>query len=155
MEQGRLAACHAFNHNACNSHTTFPFGIYAVPEMSMVGKTEQELTAERIPYEVGIARLRETARGQIMGLDEGVLKILFGLDDRRVLGVHILGEGSTELIHIGQAVMALNGTLDYFIETVFNYPTLAEAYKIAALDAWNRMASYPVLEAVDEELASA
>lgn len=155
MEQGRLAACHAFDHSACNSHETFPFGIYAVPEMSMVGKTEQELTEQRIAYEVGIARLRETARGQIMGLDEGVLKLLFGLDDRRLLGVHILGEGSTELIHIGQAVLALNGTLDYFMETVFNYPTLAEAYKIAALDASNRMASYPLLEAVDEETVSA
>lgn len=155
MEQGRLAACHAFDHSACNSHETFPFGIYAVPEMSMVGKTEQELTEQRIPYEVGIARLRETARGQIMGLDEGVLKLLFGLDDRRLLGVHILGEGSTELIHIGQAVLALNGTLDYFMETVFNYPTLAEAYKIAALDASNRMASYPLLEAVGEETVSA
>ncbi len=154
MEQGRLAACHAFAHGAINSHEIFPFGIYAVPEMSMVGKTEQELTAQRIPYEVGIARLRETARGQIMGLDEGVLKILFGLEDQRVLGVHILGEGSTELIHIGQAVMALDGTLEYFLETVFNYPTLAEAYKIAALDAWNRMASYPALETVNTELVS-
>lgn len=144
MEQGRLAACHAFQKFACHSQPHFPFGIYAVPEMSMVGKTEQELTAERVPYEVGVARLRETARGQIMGLDEGVLKILFGLEDRRVLGVHILGEGATELIHIGQAALALNGTLDYFLETVFNYPTLAEAYKIAALDAWNRMATDPV-----------
>jgi len=155
MEQGRLATCHAFGQTTCKAHQHFPFGIYAVPEMSMVGKTEQELTAARIPYEVGIARLRETARGQILGLDEGVLKILFGLEDRRVLGVHILGEGSTELIHIGQAALALGGTLDYFMETVFNYPTLAEAYKIAALDAWNRIATYPSLEPVTDEAASA
>ncbi len=145
MEQGRLAACHAFQKYACGSQPHFPFGIYAVPEMSMVGRTEQELTAERIPYEAGVARLRETARGQIMGLDEGVLKVLFGLEDRKVLGVHILGEGATELIHIGQAALALDGTLDYFLEAVFNYPTLAEAYKIAALDAWNRMAVDPVV----------
>ncbi len=107
----------------------------------MVGRTEQELTAERIPYETGIARLRETARSQIMGLNAGILKILFSLEDRRVLGVHILGEGATELIHIGQAALVLGGTLDYFIENVFNYPTLAEAYKVAALDAWNRIAA--------------
>ena len=107
--------------------------------MSMVGQTEQELTAQRIPYESGVARLRETARGQILGLESGILKILFATEDRRVLGVHILGEGATELIHIGQAVLALGGKLDYFMENVFNYPTLAEAYKIAALDAWNRL----------------
>ena len=140
MEQGRLAACHAFEHPANSQPGHFPFGVYAVPEMSMVGLTEQELTADKIPYEVGVARLRETARGQIMGLHEGILKILFSLEDRRVLGVHILGEGATELIHIGQATLVLGGTLDYFIENVFNYPTLAEAYKVAALDAWNRMA---------------
>ena len=141
MEQGRLAACHAFNHAANCQPAHFPFGVYAVPEMSMVGRTEQELTADKIPYEAGIARLRETARGQIMGLNEGILKILFSLEDRRVLGVHILGEGATELIHIGQAALVLGGTLDYFIENVFNYPTLAEAYKVAALDAWNRIAA--------------
>ena len=141
MEQGRLAACHAFNHSANSQPEHFPFGVYAVPEMSMVGMTEQELTADKIPYEAGIARLRETARGQIMGLSEGILKILFSLENRRVLGVHILGEGATELIHIGQATLVLGGTLDYFIENVFNYPTLAEAYKVAALDAWNRIAT--------------
>ena len=139
MEQGRLAACHAFNHPANCQPQHFPFGVYAVPEMSMVGMTEQELTEKKIPYETGIARLRETARGQIMGLSDGILKMLFSLEDRRVLGVHILGEGATELIHIGQAALVLGGTLDYFIENVFNYPTLAEAYKIAALDAWNRI----------------
>ena len=140
MEQGRSAACHAFGHGVRSLPDAFPFGIYAVPEMSMVGLTEEALTERKIPYETGTARLRETARGQIMGLDHGLLKILFSLEDRRVLGVHILGEGATELIHIGQAVMALGGTLDYFLHTVFNYPTLAEAYKVAALDAWNRLA---------------
>lgn len=139
MEQGRLAAAHAFGHPLASRPASFPFGIYAVPEMSMVGMTEQELTEKKIPYEAGVARLRETARGQIMGLDQGLVKVLFALEDRRVLGVHILGEGATELIHIGQAAMVLGGTLDYFLDTVFNYPTLAEAYKVAALDAWNRL----------------
>ncbi len=139
MEQGRLAASHAFNGANTNMAQNFPFGIYAVPEISMVGATEQELRKNNIAYEIGLARLRETARGQIMGLSEGILKILFSLDDKRVLGVHIIGEGSTELIHIGQAALVLGGTLDYFIDNVFNYPTLAEAYKVAALDAWNKM----------------
>jgi NAD(P) transhydrogenase len=139
MEQGRLAASHAFNGKNTTAAENFPFGIYAVPEMSMVGMTEQQLTEKQIPYEVGVARLRETARGQIMGLEEGILKMLFSLEDRRLLGVHILGEDATEMIHIGQAVLVLNGTLDFFLENVFNYPTLAEAYKMAALDAWNRL----------------
>jgi NAD(P) transhydrogenase len=139
MEQGRLAACHAFGHLDASFPTTFPYGIYAVPEISMVGVTETELVEKGIPYETGTARFRETARGQIMGLERGILKILFGLEDRRVLGVHILGEGATELIHIGQAAVALGGTLEYFVDSIFNYPTLAEAYKVAALDAWNRM----------------
>jgi len=139
MEQGRRAACHAFGLCDLTQPTHFPFGVYSVPEMSMIGMTEEQLTEQRIPYESGVARLRETARGQIMGLDTGILKLLVALDDRRILGVHILGEGATELIHIGQAVLVLGGNLDYFLETVFNYPTLAEAYKIAALDAWNRL----------------
>ena len=139
MEQGRLAACHAFNHPATSQPANFPFGIYGIPEMSMVGMTEQDLTQKKIPYEIGAARLRETARGQIMGLEGGLLKILFGLEDRKILGVHIIGEGAAELIHIGQASLVLGGTLDYYLENVFNYPTLAEAYKIAALDAWNRI----------------
>jgi NAD(P) transhydrogenase len=139
MEQGRLAACDAFGRQTHTFPEHFPFGIYAVPEISMVGKTEQELSKDGVPYEVGTARLRETARGQILGIDFGVLKMIFSLETRRVLGVHILGEQSTELIHIGQAALALGGTLDYFVENVFNYPTLAEAYKVAALDAWNRM----------------
>lgn len=140
MEQGRQVASHAFGQNNLNNKLeNFPFGIFAVPEMSMVGLTEQELTKKNIPYEVGIARLRETTRGQIMGLEHGMLKLIFGLEQRELLGVHIIGEGATELIHIGQAALVLNGGLDYFLENVFNYPTLAEAYKMAALDAWNRL----------------
>lgn len=139
MEQGRQAACNAFGQSANHQMKNFPFGIYAVPEMSMVGMTEQQLTKDNIPYEVGIARLRETARGQIMGLEHGLLKLIFGLENKELLGVHIIGEGATELIHIGQAALVLKGGLEYFLENVFNYPTLAEAYKMAALDAWNRM----------------
>ena len=139
MEQGRQVAGHAFGQNISNKLENFPFGIFAVPEMSMVGMTEQELTKKNIPYEVGVARLRETTRGQIMGLEQGMLKLIFSLQEHELLGVHIIGEGATELIHIGQAALVLNGGLDYFLENVFNYPTLAEAYKIAALDAWNRL----------------
>jgi NAD(P) transhydrogenase len=139
MEQGRIAACRAFEHDAPDPPAFFPYGIYAVPEISTIGMTEEELREQGIGYESGIARFRETSRGHIMGLETGFLKMLFGLDDRRLLGVHIVGEGATELIHIGQAVLNLQGTLDYFVENTFNYPTLAEAYKIAALDAWNRM----------------
>ncbi len=139
MEQGRLASRHAFGMSLHSHPELFPFGVYAVPEMSMVGKTEEELTKEKIPYEVGIARLKETARGHIMGLQEGMLKLIFNIETKKLLGVHVLGEEATELVHIGQAVLALDGDLDFFIENVFNYPTLAEAYKIAALDACNRM----------------
>ncbi|HEY8084985.1 MAG TPA: Si-specific NAD(P)(+) transhydrogenase [Methylophilaceae bacterium] len=139
MEQGRVAACHAFGKPASAVPNHFPFGIYSIPEISMVGSTEQELTAANIPYEVGIARFRETARGQILRLEDGLLKLLFGLKDRKLLGVHIIGEAGTELIHIGQAVLVMGGTLEYFVNTVFNYPTLAETYKIAALDAYNKM----------------
>ena len=117
----------------------FPIGIYAIPEISMVGQTEQELTRDRVPYETGIARYREIARGQILGDDSGLLKLLFHREDRRLLGVHAIGTGATELIHIGQAVMALGGGIDYFIQNVFNYPTLAECYKVAALDASNKL----------------
>ncbi|MGH8596104.1 MAG: FAD-dependent oxidoreductase, partial [Gammaproteobacteria bacterium] len=139
-EQGRRAACHAFNGPLLKEEDhVFPFGIYAVPEMSVIGKTEEELKAAKIPYESGVARFRETSRGQILGLREGLLKLLFNLDDHRLLGAHIVGEGATELIHIGQAVLALEGKLEFFVNATFNYPTLAEAYKIAALDAFNRM----------------
>jgi NAD(P) transhydrogenase len=139
MEQGRMAACHAFDVPMPPAPEHFPFGIYAVPEISTVGMSEQEIQQRGIHYECGIARFRETSRGHIMGLDQGMLKMIFSLKTRRLLGVHIVGEGATELVHIGQAVINLKGTLDYFIENTFNYPTLAEAYKIAALDAWNRM----------------
>jgi NAD(P) transhydrogenase len=139
MEQGRYAACHAFGADVSSQPELFPYGIYAVPEISMVGLTEQECNERSIAYEVGIARFRETARGQIIGLREGMLKMLFSIETQKLLGVHIIGEGATELVHIGQAVISLGGTLDYFVQTVFNYPTLAEAYKVAALDAYNRM----------------
>ena len=139
MEQGRIAACMAFDQPAHEAPAFFPYGIYAVPEISMIGMTEDEAKLRAIPYECGIARFRETSRGQIMGLSSGFMKMIFSLKDRKLLGVHIVGEGATELIHIGQAVLNLGGTVDYFVENTFNYPTLAEAYKIAALDAWNRM----------------
>jgi len=139
MEQGRIAACHAFDLPVPPAPAYFPYGIYAVPEISTVGMSEQEVHDRGINYECGIARFRETSRGHIMGLDHGKLKMIFSLKTRRLLGVHIIGEGATELIHIGQAVLNLKGTIDYFIENTFNYPTLAEAYKVAALDAWNRM----------------
>jgi NAD(P) transhydrogenase len=139
MEQGRIAACHAFDQPAHKPPEYFPYGIYSVPEISTIGLTQEELQQKSIPYEAGIARFRETSRGQILGIDSGMMKMLFSLKTRRLLGVHIVGEGATELIHIGQAVLNLQGTLEYFVENTFNYPTLAEAYKIAALDAWNRM----------------
>jgi NAD(P) transhydrogenase len=139
MEQGRIAACHAFGAPMPPAPEYFPYGIYAVPEISTVGLTEAEVKAKNIPYECGIARFRETSRGHIMGLQGGMMKLIFSLKTRRLLGAHIIGEGATELIHIGQAVLNLKGTVDYFVENAFNYPTLAEAYKIAALDAFNRM----------------
>ena len=139
MEQGRIAACHAFDEPAHAAPEFFPYGIYSVPEISTIGMTEEQVREKNIPYEVGVARFRETARGHIMGLNSGFMKMIFALETKRLLGVHIVGEGATELIHIGQAVLNLGGGLDYFVENTFNYPTLAEAYKIAALDAFNRM----------------
>lgn len=139
MEQGRIAARHAVGVPAREPPQYFPYGIYAVPEISTCGLTEEEVQARGIPYECGIAHFRETSRGHIMGLDTGMLKMIFSLKTRRLLGAHIVGEGATELIHIGQAVLNLKGTVEYFVENTFNYPTLAEAYKIAGLDAWNRM----------------
>jgi NAD(P) transhydrogenase len=139
-EQGRLAACHAFGVAAGPMASHFPVGIYAIPEISMVGATEQELTTAKTPYEIGVARYREIARGQILGDDSGLFKMLFHRDDRRLLGAHAIGTQATELIHIGQAVIGLGGGLDYFMRTVFNYPTLAECYKVAALDAANKLA---------------
>ena len=142
MVQGRLAACHMFRHDYSNQLEFFPYGIYAVPEISMVGATEKELKDKQIPYETGVARFRELARGQILGLRDGILKMLFSIEDHRLLGVHIVGEGATELIHVGQAVITLGGTLEYFVDSAFNYPTLAEAYKVAALNAWNKLTPY-------------
>jgi NAD(P) transhydrogenase len=141
MEQGRLAACHAFGIETSSVPELFPYGIYAIPEISMVGKTEEELTHSAIPYEVGKAHYREIARGQILGDQVGMLKLIFHLETHALLGVHACGTGATELVHIGQAVMAFGGGVEYFVNTVFNYPTLAECYKTAALDAANRMAS--------------
>jgi NAD(P) transhydrogenase len=155
MEQGRLAACHAFGLESPPAPQFFPYGIYAVPEISTVGLSEEAVREQGIPHECGIARFRETSRGHIMGLSAGMMKMIFALDDHRLLGVHIIGEGATELIHIGQAVLNLGGTLDYFIENAFNYPTLAEAYKIAALDAWNRMPKVVHTPVVTVESAAA
>jgi NAD(P) transhydrogenase len=138
-EQGRLAACYAFGVPAAPMAAHFPIGIYAVPEISMVGATERELTERKIPYETGVARYREIARGQILGDDTGLVKLLFHRRNLRLLGAHAIGTGATELIHVGQAVLALGGGLDYFLQTVFNYPTLAECYKVAALNAANKL----------------
>ena len=140
MEQGRLAVCHAFGADTHSLPDLFPYGIYTIPEISMVGKTESQLTEEGIPYEAGIARFHELARGQLLGDETGMLKILIHQDNGKILGVHIIGTGATELVHIGQAVMALGGTVEYFINNVFNYPTLAEAYKKAALNGANKLA---------------
>jgi len=139
MEQGRLAAYHAFGEPTTALGAMMPIGIYTIPEISYVGRTEAELTEEAIPYEVGVSRHRELARGQIVGDSHGMLKLLVSPDDRKVLGVHIFGTGATESVHIGQAVMGCGGTVDYLVNTVFNYPTLAEAYKIAALDVTNKL----------------
>ena len=139
MEQGRAAACHAFGIEYSSSPELFPIGIFSVPEISMVGKTEKELTGAGVPYEVGLARYREIARGNILGDDTGLLKLLFHRETRELLGVHIIGTDASELVHIGQAVMAFGGTLDYFVNTVFNYPTFAECYKVAALDCYNKL----------------
>jgi len=143
MEQGRVAAARAFNDRSTNTNPSFyPYGIYTIPEISFIGKTEEQLTDEDVPYEVGMAYYRETARGQIRGDTTGRLKLVFHRDTRKVLGVHIIGEGAAELVHIGQAVMTLGGTIDYFIDTVFNYPTLAECYKAAAFNGLGRLNRY-------------
>jgi NAD(P) transhydrogenase len=139
LQQGRVASCHALDTPSLLESPWFPYGIYSVPEISTCGMSEEDTKKRGIPYEVGVARFRETSRGNIMGLEHGMLKMLFSLKTRRVLGVQIVGEGATELIHIAQAVLNLKGTVDYFVQNTFNYPTLAEAYKIAGLDAFNRM----------------
>jgi NAD(P) transhydrogenase len=139
MQQGRHAACHAFGHPDHTDTDLLPYGIYSIPEISMVGRTEEDLAKAGIPYAAGIAHYREIARGMLTGDESGMLKLLFHSHTRALLGVHAIGEGATELIHIGQAVMAYRGKIDYFIDTVFNYPTLAECYKVAALDGINRL----------------
>ena len=139
MEQGRIAALSALGRPTEAMGELLPIGIYSIPEISFVGQTEEELTEAGVPYEVGVSRYRELARGQILGDSHGMLKLLVSLDDRTLLGVHILGTGATELVHIGQVAMGNGATVDYLVGTVFNYPTLAEAYKVAALDAQNRL----------------
>ncbi len=141
-EQGRAASRHAFGFRVGHEGGIglFPYGIYTVPEISTIGKNEDELTTAGIPYEIGKANYREISRGQIIGDRTGMLKIIFSTDTKKLLGVHIMGEGASELIHIGQTLMAHNGTIDYFADAVFNFPTLAECYKTAALDGLNRLA---------------
>ena len=139
MEQGRIAAARAYNINAQSNPATYPYGIYTIPEISFIGKTEEQLTDEDVPYEVGVAYYREIARGQIRGDTTGRLKLIFHRETHDLLGVHIIGDGAAELLHIGQAVMILNGKVDYFIQTVFNYPTLAECYKAAAFNGLNKL----------------
>jgi NAD(P) transhydrogenase len=139
MEQGRLAACHAFGADTSSFPELFPYGIYTIPEISTCGPSEEELTTQGIPYEVGKAYYKEIARGQIIGDQIGMLKLMFHRETRKLLATHIIGEGASELVHIGQAVMAFGGTIDYLINTVFNYPTLAECYKTAAFDGVNKL----------------
>ncbi|MFE2037085.1 Si-specific NAD(P)(+) transhydrogenase [Streptomyces scopuliridis] len=139
MEQGRAAAYHACDEPVNPMHHLQPIGIYTIPEISFIGRTEDQLTKDRVPFEVGVSRYRELARGQIVGDAHGVLKLLVSPEDRRLLGVHCFGSGATELIHIGQAVMGCGGTVDYLVDAVFNYPTLAESYKVAALDVTNKI----------------
>jgi NAD(P) transhydrogenase len=141
MEQGRLAACHALGVEAETYSALAPFGIWTIPEISMVGDTEEQLTRARVPYEVGLARYKETAKGLILGDESGILKLLFHRDSHQLLGVHAMGERAAEIIHIGQAVMACTSPIEYFVNTVFNYPTLAETYKIAAFDGLNKLSA--------------
>ncbi len=140
MEQGRLAAAHAFGSTLHSNPAYYPYGIYTIPEISFIGKTEEQLTDDDVPYEVGVAYYREIARGQIRGDTTGRLKLIFHRETKELLGVHIIGEGASELLHIGQAVLILKGTVEYFVDTVFNYPTLAEAYKAAAFNGLNKLA---------------
>jgi NAD(P) transhydrogenase len=142
MEQGRLAAANALGLVVRSNPANYPYGIYSIPEISFIGKTEEQLTEEDVPYEVGIAYYREIARGQIRGDTTGRLKLIFHRETKALLGVHIIGEGASEILHIGQAVMILGGTIEYFVDTVFNYPTLAECYKAAAFNGLNKLARY-------------
>jgi len=142
MEQGRIAASHAFGRPVSSNPANYPYGIYTIPEISFIGKTEEQLTDDDVPYEVGVAYYREIARGQIRGDTTGRLKIIFHRETKKLLGVHVIGEGASELLHIGQAVLILGGTVDYFVNTVFNYPTLAECYKAAAFNGLNKLAKF-------------
>lgn len=146
MEQGRRAVCHAFGE-PYERFQHMPYGLFTIPEISMVGDSEQKLTAECVPYEVGVARYREIARGHIIGDTQGLLKLVFHRQTRKLLGVHCIGEFATEIVHIGQTVMALGGTIDYFRDTVFNYPTMAECYKVAAFDGLNKLCYDRLIEA--------
>ena len=139
MEQGRLASCHMFGKPSKMVSNLIPYGIYAIPEISMVGETEEELTKKKAPYESGLARYSELAKGQMLGDEQGLVKILFDPDSLKLLSVHIIGDRAAEIVHIGQAVLAMGGTIEYFRDTIFNYPTLAEAYKVAALDGLNKL----------------
>jgi NAD(P) transhydrogenase len=154
MEQGRQAACHMMGREfePCQF---MPYGLFTIPEISMVGQTEQQLTEERVPYEVGMARFSEIARGQIAGDESGMLKLLFHRETRNLLGVHVIGESATEIVHIGQTVMALGGTIDYFRDTVFNYPTMAECYKVAALDGLNKLSLWEEAERSTDDVMPA
>jgi NAD(P) transhydrogenase len=143
MEQGRLAARHMFGGGDVKRPTAFPYGIYTIPEISMVGKTEEELTQAKVPYEVGRARYEEIAKAQMLGADNGLLKILFHPETLEIFGVHVIGDGASEIVHIGQTALALRGTIEYFRDAIFNFPTLAEAYRVAALDGLNRLGSPP------------
>ena len=139
MEQGRIASCKMFDGPSGTSSAQLPYGIYTIPEISMVGKNERELTTAKVPYEVGMSKYEELAKGQMVGDQIGMLKLLFCPETKKLHGVHVIGEGATEIVHIGQSVMAFGGTIEYFRDTVFNYPTFAEAYKVAALDAANKL----------------
>jgi NAD(P) transhydrogenase len=139
MEQGRLASCHIFGVPGTIPPNLIPYGVYTIPEISMVGATEEQLTRDKVPYESGISRYAELAKGQMLGDDQGFLKLLFDPGSLKLLGVHIIGERAAEIVHIGQAVLTMGGTIEYFRDTVFNYPTLAEAYKVAALDGLNKL----------------
>jgi NAD(P) transhydrogenase len=139
MEQGRLASCHMFGKPGKMPPNLIPYGIYTIPEISMVGRTEEQLTKEKQPYEIGMARYAELAKGQMLGDEQGLLKLIFDPDSLKLLGVHIIGDRAAEIVHIGQAVLSMGGTVEYFRDSVFNYPTLAEAYKVAALDGLNRL----------------
>ncbi|MFY4728465.1 Si-specific NAD(P)(+) transhydrogenase [Nitrospira sp. BLG_2] len=143
MEQGRLAACHAFHVSDAQGIKVIPYGIYSIPEVSMIGKTEEELATDNVPYATGRAFFREMARGHISGDLHGLLKVIFHRDTHTLLGVHIIGPGATELIHIGQSILTYGGTVEYFVHNIFNYPTMAECYRTAALDGLNRLQHHP------------